>query len=94
MIGINVKEPKETVEAWVKEKGLTMPIWLDTGGGLAPRFAPETGGVGADYTVVNSHFILDRQGVLRYAQLLDMAKFDARMGEVVEHLENLAGPKH
>jgi peroxiredoxin len=92
VIAINVKEPRETVAAWVKEQGLTMPVWIDTDGSLAPRFAPDAPGVGAAYTVVNAHFVVDRDGLLRYAQLLDMAKFDAQMNEVIENLERLADP--
>jgi alkyl hydroperoxide reductase subunit AhpC len=55
VIAINIEESRSTVDAWVKEKRVTLPILLDTDGAVTRQY-----GVIATPTA----FLIDRQGRL------------------------------
>jgi alkyl hydroperoxide reductase subunit AhpC len=55
VIAINIEESRSTVDAWVKEKRVTLPILLDTDGAVTRQY-----GVIATPTA----FVIDRQGRL------------------------------
>jgi peroxiredoxin len=55
VIAVNIEESRSTVDAWVKEKHVTIPILLDTDGAVTRQY-----GVIATPTA----FLIDRQGRL------------------------------
>lgn len=55
MLAINIQESRSTVAAWAREKGVTIPILLDTDGEITKRY-----GVIATPTT----FLVDREGRL------------------------------
>ena len=55
VIAVNIEESRSTVDAWVREKHVTIPILLDTDGAVTRQY-----GVIATPTA----FLIDRQGRL------------------------------
>lgn len=55
VIAVNIEESRSTVDAWVREKHVTIPILLDTDGAVTRRY-----GVIATPT----SFLIDREGRL------------------------------
>lgn len=75
VLGINVQESREAVEAYVSELGLTFPILLD-----------EEGKVSSLYRVRGypSTYILDGEGIIRYQHIGQISE-----AQLQTYLENL-----
>lgn len=89
---IDVKEPKELVEAKLKEKhNLTFPILLDPEGTVAASFAPEgvLPDLARDEVMLASNLIIDREGTIRFMSLLDSKNFDAQLLDLKRKLDEL-----
>ena len=88
---IDVLEPEETVRAWAKRCEWTLPVLLDTDGAVATAFAPE--GVLPELPraqiPIASNLILDREGKIRFYELLDSRNFDSQLIRLKARLDAL-----
>ena len=88
---IDVKEPPEVARQLPDRFGWTMPFLIDGAGEVSERFAPKKEGLPPEVAVINAHLILDSELVVRFAEYLNMERFDVRAKGVVEALEELTG---
>ena len=87
---VDVKEPKETVERWVKKTGFQFPVLLDDGRVAAKYALPDAlPDFPRDETVIASNLIIDRDGKIRFYSLLDTASFDAKLIALTRRLDEL-----
>ncbi|GAB4325346.1 MAG: hypothetical protein Kow0010_07750 [Dehalococcoidia bacterium] len=89
VVVVDVKEPAQAMEVFRDHHGWTFPVWLDETGRLGLQFAPQKEGLPPEVAVINAHFILDRDGRVRYRDYLNMERFDARASTVIAELEQL-----
>jgi peroxiredoxin len=86
---VDVKEPTELVKKFRDQYGWTFPVMVDQTADVALKFALPKEGLPPEVAIINSHFIIDQRGIVRYRQYLDMEKFDARARTIVAELEKL-----
>jgi peroxiredoxin len=86
---VDVKEPAELVKKFRDQYGWTFPVMVDQTAAVALKFALPKEGLSPEVAIINSHFIIDQRGVVRYRQYLDMEKFDARARTIVAEIEKL-----
>src|SRR5262249_61571745 len=55
VIAVNIEESRSTVDAWIKEKHVTIPILLDTDGAVTRHYS---------VIATATAFLIDRQGRL------------------------------
>jgi peroxiredoxin len=91
LVVVDVKEPPEVARQLPDRFGWTMPFLIDASGEVSERFAPKKEGLPPEVAVINAHFILDSDLVVRFAEYLNMERFDVRATAVVEALEELTG---
>jgi len=77
--------------AWAERVGLTLPVLLDSDGGVAEAYAPE--GVlpelPRNQVPIASNLIIDREGRIRFYELLDSRNFDSRLIRLRARLDAL-----
>ena len=85
-----MKEPRETVEKWVKKHGFTFPVLMDDGS-IATKYAlPDVlPDLPRDETVIASNLVIDRAGRIRFYSLLDTASFDAKLVALTRTLDEV-----
>ena len=88
---IDVKEPPEVAGRLPNRFGWTMPFLIDAGGDVSERFAPKKEGLPPEVAVINAHFILDSELVIRFAEYLNMERFDVHATAVAQALDELTG---
>jgi len=86
---VDVKEPAELVKRFRDQYGWSFPVMLDEAAEVALKFALPKEGLPPEVAIINSHFIIDQEGIVRFRQYLDMEKFDARARTIVAELEKL-----
>jgi peroxiredoxin len=91
VVVVDVKEPPEVARQLPDRFGWTMPFLIDGGGEISELFAPKKEGLPPEVAVINAHFILDSELVIRFAEYLNMERFDVRATAVVEALDDLTG---
>ncbi|MDP8928157.1 MAG: peroxiredoxin family protein [Actinomycetota bacterium] len=89
LIVVDVKEPPETARQLPDRFGWESPFLLDTTGEVSTRFAPKKEGLPPEVAIINAHVVLDAELVIRYAEYLNMERFDAHVTSLVEALERL-----
>ncbi|HSM12507.1 MAG TPA: TlpA disulfide reductase family protein [Thermoanaerobaculia bacterium] len=91
VVTIDVRESRETTEAFAERWGFTFPTLLDADGAVAARYAPA--GVLPDLpredVPIAANLVIDREGTIRFYSLLDTASFDARLTAVRGVVEQL-----
>ncbi len=89
VICIDVKESAAVMGPFVERYAWTFPVLLDDDGEVSMRFAPVKEGLPPEVAIINAHFILDGEGVVRYRDFLNMERFDAHASHVVAALDEL-----
>lgn len=93
VVVIDVKEPKETAERWVKKVGFQFPVLLDDGKVAASYALPDVlPDLPRDETLIAANLVLDREGRIRFYSLLDTRSFDAKLIALTKRLEELLAP--
>lgn len=91
LIVVDVKEPPEVARQLPDRFGWRAPFLIDADGELSSRFAPHKEGLPPEVAIINAHLVLDADLVIRYAEYLNMERFDAHVKSLVEALERLTG---
>lgn len=94
LIVIDVKEPPEVARQLPERFGWACPFLIDQTGEVSTRFAPKKEGLAPEVAIINAHVVLDRERIIRYAEYLNMERFDAHVASLVEALERLTGGPH
>jgi peroxiredoxin len=89
LVVVDVKEPPEVARQLPDNFGWTAPFLLDVTGELSQRFAPQKEGLAPEVAIINGHLVLDQDLVIRYAEYLNMERFDAHVASLVEALDRL-----
>lgn len=88
---IDVKEPPAVASQLPNRFGWTLPFLVDERGAVSERFAPKKEGLPPEVAVINAHLILDSELVIRFAEYLNMERFDIRATAVTQALDELTG---
>jgi peroxiredoxin len=91
LVVIDVKEPAAVARALPDRFGWTSPFLIDASGAVSERFAPQKEGLAPEVAIINAHLLLDEQGVVRFAEYLNMERFDIRATTVAAAIEALTG---
>jgi peroxiredoxin len=91
LVVIDVKEPAAIARALPERFGWTSPFLIDTTGEVSERFAPQKEGLAPEVAIINAHLLLDEQGIVRFAEYLNMERFDIRATTVAAAIEALTG---
>jgi peroxiredoxin len=91
LVVVDVKEPVEVARQLPERFDWTMPFLIDSDGTVSELFAPKKEGLPPEVAVINAHFILDSDLVIRFAEYLNMERFDVHATAVVEALDELLG---
>jgi peroxiredoxin len=91
LVVIDVKEPAAIARALPERFGWTSPFLIDTTGEVSERFAPQKEGLAPEVAIINAHLLLDEQGIVRFAEYLNMERFDIRATTVAAAIEALMG---
>ena len=88
---INVLETPETAAAWKKQLEWTVPVLLDRDGSVAESFAPADvlPALPRSQVPIASNLIIDREGRIRFYELLDSRNFDAPLIRLRARLDAL-----
>lgn len=89
LVVIDVKEPAAVARALPDRFGWTSPFLVDANGEVSERFAPKKEGLAPEVAIINAHLLLDEQGVVRFAEYLNMERFDIRATTVAAAIEAL-----
>jgi len=91
---IDVKEPKELVQAKLQDKfNFTFPLLLDLDGTVAASFAPKgvLPDLARDEVMLASNLLIDPEGKIQFMSLLDSRNFDAKLIDLKQRLNELLG---
>jgi peroxiredoxin len=91
LVVIDVKEPAAVARALPERFGWTSPFLIDASGEVSERFAPQKEGLAPEVAIINAHLLLDEQGIVRFAEYLNMERFDIRATTVAAAIEALTG---
>jgi peroxiredoxin len=91
LVVVDVKEAPEVGRQLPDRFGWTSPFLIDATGDVSERFAPKKEGLAPEVAIINGHLVLDSEYVIRYAEYLNMERFDAHVTSLVEALERLTG---
>jgi len=91
VICVGVKESAAVMAPFVERYAWTFPVLLDDDGEVSMRFAPVKEGLPPEVAIINAHFILDGEGVVRYRDFLNMERFDTHASHVREFLDGFLG---
>lgn len=89
---IDVKEPKELVQAKLQDRfNFSFPVLLDPDGAVAASFAPDDvlPGLGRDEVMLASNILIDPEGEIQFFSLLDSQNFDAKLVNLKAKLDAL-----
>lgn len=89
LVVIDVKEPAAIARALPERFGWTSSFLIDTTGEISERFAPQKEGLAPEVAIINAHLLLDEQGIVRFAEYLNMERFDIRATTVAAAIEAL-----
>jgi peroxiredoxin len=91
LVVIDVKEPAAVARALPERFGWTSPFLIDASGEVSERFAPQKEGLAPEVAIINAHLLLDEQGIVRFAEYLNMERFDIRATTVAAAIDALTG---
>jgi peroxiredoxin len=76
LVVIDVKEPAAVARMLPERFGWTSPFLVDLDGAVSERFAPKKEGLAPEVAIINAHLVLDENRVVRFAEYLNMERFD------------------
>ena len=91
LVVIDVKEPAAVARSLPYRFGWTSPFLIDENGELSERFAPQKEGLASEVAIINAHLLLDGDGVVRFAEYLNMERFDVHATSVAAAIEGIVG---
>jgi peroxiredoxin len=91
LVIVDVKEQPDVGRQLPDRFGWKSPFLIDGDGEVSERFAPKKEGLPPEVAIINAHLVLDGDFVIRYAEYLNMERFDAHVTSLVEALEDLTG---
>jgi peroxiredoxin len=91
VLSIQVKEGHDLASTFAAHHGWSFPVLFDEDGHVAEQFAPAKEGLPPEVAIINSHFVLDGNGVVVYRDFLNMERFDARASHVRGFLDEFLG---
>jgi peroxiredoxin len=91
LVVIDVKEPAAVARSLPDRFGWTSPFLIDENGELSERFAPQKEGLASEVAIINAHLLLDGDGVVRFAEYLNMERFDVHATSVAAAIEGIVG---
>jgi len=89
---IDVKEPKELVQARLQDRfNFSFPVLLDTNGSVTISYAPKDvlPELSRDEVMLASNLLIDPNGTIQFISLLDSRNFDARLVDLKSKLNEL-----
>jgi peroxiredoxin len=94
LVVIDVKEPAAVARMLPDRFGWTSPFLVDLDGTVSERFAPKKEGLAPEVAIINAHLVLDENRVVRFAEYLNMERFDVHAVAVKAAIEELIGEVH
>jgi peroxiredoxin len=91
LVVIDVKEPAALARTLPERFGWSSPFLVDEVGELSERFAPPKEGLPPEVAIINAHLLLDEDRVIRFADYLNMERFDVHATSVAASIETLMG---
>lgn len=91
LVIVDVKEPAAVAATLPDRFGWTSPFLVDESGELAERFAPRKEGLAPEVAIINAHVVLDQDRRVRFAEYLNMERFDVHATSVAAAIERLTG---
>ncbi len=91
LVVIDVKEPAAVARSLPERFGWTAPFLVDETGEVSERFAPLKEGLAPEVAIINAHIVLDEDYTIRFAEYLNMERFDVHAVAVAEAIEDLMG---
>jgi len=92
---VDVKEPHPDAAKYAEKFKFSFPVVLDSEGRVATTYAPS--GVqpelARDQVPIASNLLIDRDGTIRFFDLLDSAHFDAKLEKLTAQLDKLLAAK-
>jgi peroxiredoxin len=89
LVIIDVKEEPAAAALLPQRFGWQSPFLIDGAGLLSSRFAPQKEGLPPEVAIINGHLILDQDLKVRYAEYLNLERFDAHVASLTEALAAL-----
>jgi peroxiredoxin len=91
LVVIDVKERAALARTLPARFGWSSPFLVDEVGELSERFAPPKEGLPPEVAIINAHLLLDEDRVIRFAEYLNMERFDVHATSVAASIETLMG---
>lgn len=91
LVVVDVKEPAALARTLPERFGWSSPFLVDETGEVSERFAPPKEGLPPEVAIINAHVLLDQRGVIRFAEYLNMERFDIHATTVAASIEALIG---
>ena len=91
LVVVDVKEPAAVARTIPERFGWTSPFLVDETGEVSERFAPQKEGLAPEVAIINAHLVIDQDGVVRFAEYLNMERFDIHATGVAAAIETLIG---
>lgn len=91
LVVVDVKEPAALARSLPERFGWTSPFLVDESGNVSERFAPPKEGLAPEVAIINAHLLLDEDRVIRFAEYLNMERFDVHATSVAASIEALVG---
>lgn len=89
LVVIDVKEPAAVARMLPDRFGWKSPFLIDADGAVCERFAPRKEGLAPEVAIINAHLVLDENRVIRFAEYLNMERFDVHAVAVKAAIEDL-----
>lgn len=89
LVVIDVKEPAALARTLPERFGWTSPFLVDQSGELSERFAPRKEGLAPEVAIINAHLLLDQDRVVKFAEYLNMERFDIHATSVAAAIGQL-----
>ena len=91
LVVIDVKEPAAVARMLPDRFGWKSPFLIDADGAVSERFAPRKEGLAPEVAIINAHLVLDEKRVVRFAEYLNMERFDVHALAVRAAIADLIG---
>ncbi len=91
LVVVDVKEPAAIARTIPERFGWTSPFLIDESGEVSERFAPQKEGLAPEVAIINAHLVIDPDEVIRFAEYLNMERFDIHATGVAAAIESLMG---
>jgi peroxiredoxin len=91
VIAVDVKEPPAVARQLPERFGWSFPFLVDETGEVSELFAPKKEGLPPEVAVINAHFLLGSDLVIRFVEYLNMERFDVHATAVVDAIDRLIG---